>query len=474
MQERMIAATGQVNMDNAIRKFDNVDVVAIATSKDELVELIATERPSILFIGEGLYGKEPTIQVILNIKKLFPKLRIIYLAGNVDLTNEARVAGISLLVMSGIYDILYGKKFSAQMFRDAIDFPKAEKDVAIFVKKAKKASEKAAKDNYVEFDGGMDEKETAEADSHILRNVHVISSIKPGTGKSFMSVNIATAIAQYGENTANGKRPKVALIEADLQNLSIGTLLQVEDDKKNVKTVMEKITSIMSKDGVIIGDDSQQRDVQDFIVDSFVPFYRVKNLEALVGSQLTIQEVGSSGITKYHYPYLLHVIAAHYDVIIIDTNSALTHVTTQGLLHIAKNCYYILNLDFNNIRNNTRYKETLNDMGVLSKVKYILNEDIRPNSNGGMNEDEEPLRFTSELLQDSGFELVGKVPVIPKTVFLNRLFEGLPIVLDDRKGSQEAKFELLKIANQIYPIKRFKEMEKDIVQINKKKKGLFK
>lgn len=128
----------------------------------------------------------------------------------------------------------------------------------------------------------------------------------------------------------------------------------------------------------------------------------MQNLEALVGSQLTMSEI--EDIKPFHYIYLIEAIVDEYDVIIIDTNSSLAHVTTYPLLRLSNTAYYIINLDFNNVRNNARYKETLKDLDVLDRVKYILNEDIE--ETGASNENEgEKLIFTSEHLSQTGFDV---------------------------------------------------------------------
>ncbi len=308
-----------------------------------------------------------------------------------------------------------------------------------------------------------------EVDEHLVKNLAIMSSIKPGTGKSFLSVNVATAIAAYGKKTAKGQRPKVALIEGDLQNLSIGTLLQIEDSKKNLKNVMKRIAEIVTKEGEFIGTPYQVEEINSYIKSSFLPYGKLKNLLCLVGSQLSFEEI--EDIAPHYYTYLVEAIAPEFDVVIVDTNSALTHVTTYPLLQMAKNCFYILNLDFNNIRNNTRYRETLQNIGVLDKVKYILNEDLTKEIIKNQKED---LLYTSEHLAESGFNLVAKVPLIDKSIFLNRLYNGTPVVLDENnKDTALAKKELLKVANEIYPIEGFDSSKEKIKGNKETKKGFF-
>lgn len=347
--------------------------------------------------------------------------------------------------------VIHEEKYSKPEIKEPIQVP--EKPSSSSYNSVKKennyngSEERLTRDLYIS-NGAMEE--------HVVDNLSIISSIKPGTGKSFLSVNVACAIARYGKKTKDGRPPRVALIEGDLQNLSIGTLLQLEDSKKNLKSVMNKISEIVTKEGDFVGNPYQVESVNSYIKSSFLPYGKLKNLECLVGSQLSFEEI--EDIVPYYYVYLVEAIAMDFDVVIVDTNSALTHVTTFPLLQMAKNCFYILNLDFNNIRNNTRYRETLRSIGVLDKVKYVLNEDITKDVLKNKKED---LIYTADHLHQSGFDLVGKIPLIDKVIFLNRLYNGTPVVLDEGNPyTKDAKHELLKVANEIYPIEGFREDNK--------------
>ncbi|WPS85480.1 ATPase (plasmid) [Brevibacillus halotolerans] len=462
--KRVLVASGQPQIDDSIKKFENYDVVDAVEYKKEILEAVEFHQPDILLIGEGLSGQEPLIQIMLQLVKDYPNLRIVYLAGYVDLRDEGKVNSLAVLVMAGIYDIVHEQKITVQTLKNILDNPKTEEQTAYLTKRMKDSISKNK--NVIEFEIPEDE---VKQDDDVYNNLFVVSSIKPGTGKSFLSTNLATAIATYGVEV-NGKKPRVALIEADLQNLSVGTLLQIEDDKKNLKAVIDKISTIVNENGNLMGDIKQTEDVDEFIKGCFKPYYRSKNLEALVGSQLTFSQI--EGVKPYHYVYLIDSIIKDFDVVIIDSNSSLTHVTTYPLLHMAKSCYYVLNLDFNNVRNNLRYKDILKEMGILDKVKYVLNEDIvkdnTESSSAGI--DVEDLMFTADHLDDSNFKLEARVPLLPKTVFLNRLYEGTPVVLDDKGYTLKARYELFKVANQIWPIKNFNEIEQETLNFKTKKK----
>ena len=306
----------------------------------------------------------------------------------------------------------------------------------------------------------------------VVPNLAIVSSIKPGTGKSFLSVNIASAIARYGKPTKSGKRPVVGLIEGDLQNLSVGTLLGISDNKRTIKSALDKISEIITNDGTFIGNTFSVENVNNYVRDCFIPYTREPNLLCLVGSQLKFEDI--KNLNQYQFKYLVESMSLMFDVLIVDTNSALTHISSYPLLKSAKSCYYVLNLDYNNIKNNSRYRTTLKNMGIMDKVKYIINEDITKDIEGQFLE---KLECNRELISESGFNVVGSVPIVDKSVFLNRIYKGLPIVLDENtKSINHVRQSIFEIANDFYPIdERYLNLE---TQTDKKKdkpkKGIFK
>lgn len=474
-KKRVLLATGQETIDNAIQRFPEFECVTRIDYKKEIFEACQMYQPDIIVAAEGLSGYENLPQSLMYLKQQMPEIRIIYLAGYVDIRDRERINGLGLLVVSGIFDIVHEKKINSAHLKYVLKNPKDAEDMAYLTKNL--TTKTSNKKEVIDFEENEVIEDAYEDESSVFQNVFVISSIKPGTGKSFLSTNVATAIAAFGMKNKKGQPPKVALIEADLQNLSVGTLLQIEDDKKNLKTVFEEISHVVSDDGKVLNNDILIDKTDKFILSCLKPYPYVRNLEALVGSQLTYQEL--QGVKASYYLYLINAIADKYDVIIVDSNSSLTHVTTYPILQISKRSYYVVNLDFNNIRNNVRYQTLLNELGVANRVRYVLNEDISSlnNDSTGGNEVEE-LLFTSEHIDDSSMKLEAKIPIIPKTVFLNRLYEGKPIVLDDNDYTFHARYEILKVANQIWEIEGFDMIEKHFIESQnkemKKKKGFFK
>lgn len=451
----IITATGQEAMDNVVARFDGYQSIAKVYYKKELFSICESHSPDIILVSEGLAGNENLSEILMSINKSFPQIRIVYLTGYVDYDEQYRVNALGMLAMAGIRDLVMDKKLNPATLKYALDNPKEIEDLEMLLSRVKTTARKT-EEQMVDFE---DFEEESNSDGG-YPNVFVISSIKPGTGKSFVSSNIATAIAKFGQ-TKNGKSPSVALIEADLQNLSIGTLLGMEDSDRNLLTAMNKIAEITTENEVV-GDVMKIEKTNKEISNCFVQYHHVKNLEALVGSNLTFSQVDN--IQPHHYFYLVDLASKLYDVVIVDSNSSLTHVTSSPILQMAKSCYYILNLDFNNVRNNFRYRETLEEIGIANKVKYILNEDVVP----GMGV--EKLQFNADVLDASGFELEARIPSLDKSIFLNRLYEGRPIILDEKEYTADARFEILKVANTMWEIKNFDVISAKYEKFKKKRR----
>lgn len=478
-KKNVVLATGLPKMNHII--FDNPDikdlfeVVETIENRNEILRVLdRTPNADIILISDSLTGDGESLnQLMIDAHLMHPNVRVIYLTSDVSGPQSAsRMPQLGYLVRTHIYDIVAETPITMRSVVKRLMEPAIKEDVDWVFNYINQEEESAPKEE-VEV---LVDKETEETDKKRgeLDNLHVFSSIKPGTGKSFIATNTAAAIARYGVVNENGDRPRVALIDGDMQNLSIGTLLQVEDEAKNLRTVIDKIHLIHDDKGLEIDNPHLVKEVKTFIKNAFLPYSRQDNLHVLAGSQLQWDKVQDFKHTDF--TYLLQTIQNDYDVIIMDSSSSLAHVSTAPMMVMSKQLYYIINLDFNNVRNNSRYHGTLAELGVQDKVKYILNENITPDMIAEQDWSED-LMFGSNEIKENGFDLIGSIPIIEKTSFLNRIFMGEPIVLDDEDHTLDARIEILKIANQIWDIDNLEYLEEKQEKIKTKdqkgKKGLF-
>ncbi len=469
---RLLTATGFPSIEKEIKTIEKCQVVASVVERNKLADAIREYSPDILIISDYLSGRENMIKLLIGIHRDFPSVRIIYLVQSLSEKNTAQVDAFGALVLNGIYDIIHEDTMSIELIEDVIFHPKTERSVQYLTERI------LGQDAEIDINkqGFHYEEVKEEVDLRLIQNLYAVSSIKPGSGKSFASVNFAAAIAKYGKDN-----PRVALIEADLQNLSLGTLLNVEDDKKNLKVALQAISSIL-QDGKVIASIDDTQIVNETILDCMVPYKHAKNLDVLVGSQLTFTDINGDYISSENFVYLVEVISRMYDVVIVDTNSSLLHLSTIPILKRAKECYYIINLDYNNIRNNLKYREVFKTIDIIDRVNYILNEsyDNSKEYEAAIGSNYEPLMFTRDVIEEKYFEVSGAIPAIPKAVFLNRLYSGIPVVLDeDVPYTEKAKQAILQIANLIYPIdsqyllEEINDEDTEREEKEEKKSGLF-
>lgn len=477
----VIVATGLPQINQAFfgnEKMQKIfNVLETVDNRNNIMNVIEKHpETDIVLVSDGLTGKgKPLTQIMIDIHLEFRDVRVVYLTSEVKRSQmKVRMPQLGYLVRTRIYDIVAQTPITMKNIFDALIKPATKENVDWIFKFIDAEEETSAPQEKVEIFVENNDDES-EAHRGAIKNLHVFSSIKPGTGKSFIAANVATAIAKYGKVNEKGERPRVALIDGDMQTLSIGTLLQVEDSKKNLKTVMDKIHLIQNDEGMEIDNPPLVAEVKSFVRNAFLPYSHIDNLHVLSGSNLDWREV--QGFTAYNFTWLLQTIQSDYDVIIMDSSSSLAHVSTAPMMLLAQDLYYILNLDFNNIRNNSRYQQTLIQYGVFDKVKYILNENITKKA-AKEYESKEDLLFDSEAVAQNGFNLVGSIPIVEKTTFLNRIFQGVPIALDNQDHTLEARIELSRVANQIWEIDNLSYLEDKFDKIldqenNGKRRGLF-
>ena len=117
------------------------------------------------------------------------------------------------------------------------------------------------------------------------------------------------------------------------------------------------------------------------------------------------------------------------------------------------------------MRNNLRYYGTLKKLGLVKKIKWILNENIENNNKyKDMGIGIEKLEFTADEFEEKYFKLCARIPSMQKSIFLNRLYDGTPVVLDKAVSyTKDVKLALMGLASQIW------DMEDAIDQISKEK-----
>ena len=456
---RIVSASGVRKLDEDMNRFEDIEVCGICNLKTDIPILLDQNLPHCLVISDSIQGEEEMIELIIREHTKHPDTRFIYLAGELDSRDTARMDQLGSLVLNGIYDIIFGK-VNPHVIHDAILYPKMREAVDHLTHHllSRKAEIRNAAGSF-EYEGFAEE--DVKEENH---NLFMVWSPKPGSGKSFISVNLAVACAKYGVD-----KPKVALIDGDLQNLSIGNILGIKpDEKRNLRTAMITITDILNGS---CNTEERKRRAEKTVKECFVRYSHLSNLDVLAGSFLTPTEVDGLNITHNHYRELLRIIEGVYDIVIVDLNSSVTHATTYEMMRMSKEIFCVINLDYNNILNSSRYSQTLRTFRVDDKIRYVLNQDIR-NDSGRFGTDLEELSFTADNVEEQIIHLTARIPSVEPSIFFNRQFEGVPIVLYKKPYTDRTRLAFLELAQEIYAIES-DEIEKLRSKVSGEKKPFF-
>jgi MinD-like ATPase involved in chromosome partitioning or flagellar assembly len=427
--------------------FRDFTLLKVFYEKDDVLPYLETSQPDILLVTDAVASNTgiTTQQMLLRIHEEFPDIRIVFFPGDIeDKKNVQKLAVLGALVTSSIYNIFPGGTMSSLKILEALNVEKTLDDVRQY-------REYYQNENPVDAFKGY-------------RNVIVCTSVKPGTGKSTLAVNLAVAIAKYGQMKRNGRPPRVAIVEGDLTSLSVGTLLRVENPQYNLKEALHQISKVIDDTGCLSGTDEQLEEVKSYVRRCFVKYGPVPNLYAMVSSNISLTDLNE--INPYQYYYLIQCIVGAFDVVVVDANSSLEHQSTGPLFDLASRCYFVVNMDYNDIQNNIRYRDELVGLGISKKIRYIMNKYVSPENQSEYLED---LGYDMSILENPNIHIDKMIPMIDSTVMLNRGFKGKPIVLDNSEDLIDAKQAFLDIANENWKID-YSKVNQDAASENEKEK----
>ena len=456
---KLIIATAVPKLADAIEK-RGYNVVCKTSSFSELQRVFGSSEAigDTLFITENIEAEGSVINGLIKIHKDFPDLRIIFLASE-TLEDSFTVNRLNFLATNGIYDLYYGKIFNINIAIDLLEHPKNKVDCdPIFVAFAKTKIPEAKEREIVET-----RNDNIVLDRTKIDNVVAVTSVKPGTGKSYISSNLAVTLAKYGKIINENRKPRVLLLEGDLQTLSVSTLFGIKDADFNLKEVLIKIQNFMNENN-----HNEKRwydgasDIKQFIRRCCLRT-NIDNLFILEGHDFDITDLCL--VSSEAFFYLIRYLATQFDQIIIDSNSSLRHPTTDPILQCSKTLYFVYTTDFNNVKLNLRYAEELASMGVSDKIKYVLNKALV-----GEQKDNYTFKFSDEEIVNGKIKTDFEIPLVDMAVILNSTYKHVQLCLDDTFKTIPTRIAFLQLANSVMPLSAPEDLEKQIEELKKQAK----
>lgn len=437
---KIAIATSNMDLVRAIKASSRYEILSSFSERDEMFSKLRalSEDPEVLLFVEPFDCQGSSfVDVFSKVRKEHPALRIVCLFGEENTTGRMRILK-KLVENLEIYDIAIAGEEGVGLddIFELIDNPK---DLTY----ASRILDYNETDTY--------------------KNVFAISSIKPGTGKTFLATNLAVAIAKYGQKRRmqNGKMvdPKVLLVDADLLNLGVSSILRTDNYDRNMLTALQRIEKEIDDD-VNYPSSAEVEQIKTFVRGCLSMYSRCNNLYVMAASAIPLEEL--SKIAPTHFYFMMQMLVRAFDVIIVDTNSAFDHQTTPVMYEIAGTIFLMIDNDYNNIQNNLRYIESLRERGYDDKVKFIVNKDLTKEAELSCLED---LEYNTNSIGDLVIDF--RVPNIDAGI-IKSLDYGENLVITSDKA-KDAKNKILEIADSIWKIDQSRIIEVEETEQQPKK-----
>lgn len=431
--QTVLMASGIPEFDALVAKISGFEYIGSCNSDGKLLRMVKEKKPDVIVVSDNISEKSAS-QIIRQIRKELPNIRIIYFCGVLNVDDKERFNELQDLATNyQVYDLIVTEKVNAAVLENALINKQGAGAFSLIERNEGPAWES---DAYELYKGEVD-------------NLSVFTSLKPGSGKTFLSTNTSCALALYA-----GAGKKIAFIEADFDSPSVGTVLGIDTDNgKNIKVAFDAIEALFDGN-TLTANASQRASANDIIRSCFIKYDKIPNLYVLQGSNLSPIKAASYEAIPEYYMYLINAIKDDYDQIVVDLNSSLIGTPTYAFLKKAKNIFSVVSLDSNSVHTTLKYVPVLKEMEISSKIKWVLNQEVKNSkefSSFGIKHEE--LLFTGKDFEANYFTFNFKVPALEYSVFLNRLYQGTPVMLDKNKPyTNETRKAIRKIAASIEPL----------------------
>ena len=455
---KLIVATDIKNLVEVMKK-KGFNIVCDTNSFSELQRIFSSSEAigDTLLITENIKADTSIINGLIKIHSDFPDLRIIFLASE-TLTDPYTVNRLYTLASHGIYDLYFNKTVDVNIINDLLNNPKTKADCGpIFIAYQKNVIPEPEAKKVLEPES------TIVLDRTKIDNVVAVTSVKPGTGKSYVSSNLAVTLAKYGKIINEDREPKILLLEGDLQTLSVSTLFGIKDSEFNLKEVLIKIQKFMDENN-----HSEKRwyegasDIKQFARRCCLRT-NIDNLFILEGHDFDITDLCM--VSGEAFFYLIRYLATQFDQIVIDSNSSLQHPTTDPILQCSKTLYFVYTTDFNNIKLNIRYAEELANMGVSNKIKHVLNKVLV-----GEQKDSYTFKYSDDEIIGGKIKTDFEIPLVDMAVILNSTYKHVQLCLDNTFKTIPTRIAFLQLANSVMPLRAPVDLEVQIEDLKKQYK----
>ncbi len=456
----ILVASGQEYMDTVIASFEEFNVIAKVDYREELQEACASLVPDILVVSDNIGGKSSLHEILAAIKIANPSIRIVYFYGKVDFGDTISLKSLNMLISLGIYDIITENTIEVELIKFVLKNPRSIENVDFLQAKNVESIHGKRHPNITVTHSINDMK----IESNVYRNLSTFVSTKGGVGKTFILSNIAVALSQTGISTPSGSKPRIAIIDLDLAGFGASYVFKTQNKEKNIIMASIEAQKIIKKDGTLNDNKSLKLEVIDKIRKMFVQTSKYSNIFVLGAPEREFYENDSYEFASNDIVFIIESIVEDYDIILVDMNSDWEYSKVFPLFSMSRDIYMILDMDFKAFYAHKRQIGHITDYVSENKLKYVLNRKLP---------DEEVSITADEISSSLGYKFLSKIPDIPRKNMFEVDFKEEFVIMVNNKNFVETRYELMKTANDIWPIKNFDRLAQKMEAIFNRKEEII-
>lgn len=408
--KKIITALGNPNLSEKIKKYKNIEILTKDIQYQEgIFEVLEKEKNiDFLILSENLLGKNKIENLIKKIKEKNNKLKIILVMENKNENIE------NILYFNGVNKIFYNNEKIINIIK-YIENKNEEKNTEI-KNELENLKKLLIKNNiYLE-----DEKEIKENNKEKVinkkikkENTKVISIAGTGgIGKSIITLNLANILKENNQ--------KILIIDFDILNKSLHTILGVNEYSKKIKNKLQKNNLINNK-----------INIKELIIKIN------KKVDLISGINLIFDS--KYKISSEKIKFIIEELKEYYDLIIIDTSSECFLDYTKNILKESDIILFLLEANLVEIKKAKNLLKIYNKNWKINeeKIKLIINK---------YNEESVDEKIIKNIFSE--YKILGKIKFNKKyNNLINKNFEENIYTKNIKKDYKKITEKIIKLKN---------------------------
>ena len=401
---------GNPNLSEKIKKYKNIEILTKDIQYQEgIFEVLEKEKNiDFLILSENLLGKNKIENLIKKIKEKNNKLKIILVMENKNENIE------NILYFNGVNKIFYNNEKIINIIK-YIENKNEEKNTEI-KNELENLKQLLIKNNiYLE-----DEKEIKENNKEKVinkkikkENTKVISIAGTGgIGKSIITLNLANILKENNQ--------KILIIDFDILNKSLHTILGVNEYSKKIKNKLQKNNLINNK-----------INIKELIIKIN------KKVDLISGINLIFDS--KYKISSEKIKFIIEELKEYYDLIIIDTSSECFLDYTKNILKESDIILFLLEANLVEIKKAKNLLKIYNKNWKINeeKIKLIINK---------YNEESVDEKIIKNIFSE--YKILGKIKFNKKyNNLINKNFEENIYTKNIKKDYKKITEKIIKLKN---------------------------